>query len=139
MGYTYKIGFSDPWVAISQIRRMMEKRYTTHFVVIFAVLVIVLAACRSNLQDQIIGQWRLGGENQETGLIFSFKEDDRVTIWFEDVPIKGIYSWLDEQTIQIAFADPERNAEIVGKVQIEGDQLTITNEQGDKDTLTRVE
>ena len=105
---------------------------------VFVLLIITLMACRSNLQEQILGQWKLGDENQDGGLIYSFKKDGQFTIWIEDIPVRGTYTWFDDQTIQVKLETNNANAEILGKVQIDGDQMKITNDQGDTDTLTRM-
>ena len=105
----------------------------------FALLMVLLTACGANLQDEIIGQWEIKNEAQGAVMIFSFKEDNDLTIWVGDIPIEGSYTWLDENTIQITMTAEDQSQEILGKVKIEGDQLIITNEKGETETLTRVE
>jgi hypothetical protein len=110
----------------------------TRLSALFVILLIILTACQSNLQEQILGQWKLGDENQNSALIFRFKEDGQITIWMEDIPIRGAYAWVDHQTIQITFEHNDMNGEILGKVEINGDRLKITNDQGETDTLVRM-
>ena len=107
---------------------------------VFAILIILLTACSSaNLQEKIIGQWEIRDETLGITMIFEFQEDENLIIWLEGIPISGSYTWLDDTTIQMILLITEESQNITGEVKIKGDQLTITNEQGEAETFTRVE
>jgi uncharacterized protein (TIGR03066 family) len=116
----------------------MNTKNSLRLVVVLAILVVLLAACSADLKKQIIGQWEMTGQNTDTVMTFSFKEDGSLTIWVGDVPLNGTYEWLDEDTIQMTLNRGDTDQEIVGNVQIEGDRLSISNENGEVDLLTRV-
>jgi hypothetical protein len=116
----------------------MNTKNSLRLVVVLAILVVLLAACSADLKKQIIGQWEMTGQNTDTVMTFSFKEDSSLTIWVGDVPLNGTYEWLDEDTIQMTLNRGDTDQEIVGNIQIEGDRLSISNENGEVDLLTRV-
>lgn len=116
----------------------MNAKKTASLLSVFAILLIVLTACAANLQEQIIGQWELSDENVGITLLFVFKEDGDLTIWLDDVPLEAAYTWLDAETIQIRMVVEGLSEAIVGKVQIDGDQLMITSDTGETDVLVRV-
>jgi hypothetical protein len=116
----------------------MNTKFSARWLGILAILMIFISACSANLQEAIIGQWEIYDEVQDVAMIFSFKEEGDLTIWLEDFPIEGTYTWLDDTTIQITMTVADQSQEILGKVKIEGDQLTITNEKGEVETLARV-
>jgi uncharacterized protein (TIGR03066 family) len=116
----------------------MNTKNSLRLVVVLAILVVLLAACSADLKKQIIGQWEMTGQNTDTVMTFSFKEDGSLTIWVGDVPLNGTYEWLDEDTIQMTLNRGDTDQEIVGNIQIEGDRLSISNENGEVDLLTRV-
>jgi uncharacterized protein (TIGR03066 family) len=116
----------------------MNTKNSLRLVVVLAILVVLLAACSADLKKQIVGQWEMTGQNTDTVMTFSFKEDGSLTIWVGDVPLNGTYEWLDEDTIQMTLNRGDTDQEIVGNVQIEGDRLSISNENGEVDLLTRV-
>ena len=117
----------------------MRSKLSTCLLSIFVLLLIFLAACsrNANLQEKIIGNWQIQAESSDITVIFSFNEDGTLRIWFDDVPIEGTYTWVDDGTIQMTLT--EQNQDITGEVKIQGDQMTITNENGDIETLLRVE
>jgi phosphoribosylformimino-5-aminoimidazole carboxamide ribonucleotide (ProFAR) isomerase len=117
----------------------MRSKHLYRLLSVFTVLVILIISCRSgaSLQDRIVGNWQIQSETSDIAVIFSFKEDGTLRIWFDDVPIDGTYSWIDEGTIQMIMT--EQNQVVTGKVIIQGDQMTITNEKGEIETLLRVE
>jgi uncharacterized protein (TIGR03066 family) len=116
----------------------MNTKNSLRLVVVLAILVVLLAACSADLKKQIVGQWEMTGQNTDTVMTFSFKEDGSLTIWVGDVPLNGTYEWLDEDTIQMTLNRGDTDQEIVGNIQIEGDRLSISNENGEVDLLTRV-
>lgn len=120
-------------------RRNMRPKYLYRLLSVFTVLVILLISCGSgaSLQERIVGNWQIQGETSDIVVIFNFKEDGTLRIWFDDVPIDGTYSWIDDGTIQMIMT--EQNQVVTGKVKIQGDQMAITNEKGEIETLLRVE
>lgn len=116
----------------------MNQKHSFRLILTFAALLVLLAACSASLEEQIIGQWKMAGADPATTMTFSFKEGGSLTIWAGDVPIDGTYQWLDEDTIQLTLDRGETKQEIVGDISIEGDQLMISNQNGEVDTLTRV-
>jgi uncharacterized protein (TIGR03066 family) len=120
-------------------RRIMRSKSSTRLLSIFVLLLIFLAACSrsANLPERIIGNWQIQAESSDISVIFNFSEDGTLRIWFDDVPIEGTYTWVDDVTIQMTLT--EQNQEITGEVDIQGDQMTITNENGEIETLLRVE
>lgn len=116
----------------------MNKKIPVRFWCILVILAIALTACRTSLQEQIIGQWELESETLGITLVFSFKEEGILTVWIEDIPLDGSYTWLDEDTIQITLTNEDLSEDIIGKVQIEDDRLMIYSETGETDVLTRV-
>ena len=71
-------------------------------------------------------------------MVFDFKEEGKVVVSIAGVQIDGTYTWLDGDVIKITMALNGQSEEILGPVQIEGDQLMITNDRGETETLTRV-
>jgi outer membrane biogenesis lipoprotein LolB len=124
----------------------MNTKTTARLLSVFAILIILLTACSGSLKDQIVGQWQIKpdpqaeaqSETQDAVMIFSFEEDGAFTIWMDDIPLEGTYTWLDDETIQMTILVADQTQEVVGKVEIEGEQLTITDENGQADILTRV-
>lgn len=118
----------------------MNIKLSARLLGVFAILIILLTACSSaNLQEEIIGQWEIRDETLGITMVFKFQEDENLIIWLEGVPISGSYTWLDDTTIQMTMMITEESQDITGEVEIQGDQLTITNEQGEAETLTRME
>jgi hypothetical protein len=125
----------------------MKTKNIARLLSVFAILIILLTACGStNLQENIIGQWQIEpdlqaesqADNQDTVTIFSFKEDGGFTLWVNDIPLEGAYTWLDDETIQMNILMDDQIQDVVGKVEIEGDQMTITDVNGESDRLMRV-
>lgn len=106
----------------------------------FTVLMLLLTACGggSNLQEQIIGQWEIVNEDLGLSMVFDFKEEGQVVVSIAGAQINGTYAWLDGDVIKITMALNGQSEEILGPVQIKGDQLMITNDRGETETLTRV-
>jgi hypothetical protein len=73
------------------LKSSKNKKIALRFIVISAVLLVFLATCSASLQEQIIGQWKIEGQDLNTAMIFSFKEDGSLTIWVEDLPLEGTY------------------------------------------------
>ena len=119
----------------------MNTKLSARLLSILAILMLILTACGggTNIQEEIIGQWEIRDETLGVAMIFSFKEDGALTIWMDDMPIDGTYTWMDDTTVQMTMTMGEQRQDITGKVKIDGDQLTITNELGETETLTRVE
>lgn len=118
----------------------MNPKISLRTLLVFGLLFAAIMACSApDLQDQIIGQWKIVAQNPNASVIFSFKEDGSLKIWIEDVPLSGFYEWMDENTIQMTIIHEDAPQEIIGDVQINGDRMTITNETGEVDVLTRVE
>jgi hypothetical protein len=116
----------------------MSTKASVRLLSVLAVLVLILAACGPSLQEQIIGQWELYDQSLGVSLVFSFKEDGALTIWIEDMPLEGTYTWIDEENIKITMTQEGMSEDIVGKVEINDDLLMITGETGETDILTRV-
>ena len=116
----------------------MKKTFAVRFWAIYTVLIILLAACSPNIQEQIIGQWKVEREVEGTAMVLSFKEDGSLTIWIDDVPIDGVYTWLDDNTLQMTITNAEASQDIISQVQIDGDQMIMTSEMDEIDVLTRV-
>jgi len=117
----------------------MRNSFSARFLVICTVLILVLAACNPNIQEQIIGEWKVEREVQNTVMVLSFKEDGSLTIWLDDVPIEGSYTWLDEDTLQMTMTMANASQDIISEVKIDGDQMIMSSEEGEIDVLTRVE
>jgi hypothetical protein len=119
----------------------MNLKHSTRLLNTFAVLVILFLVygCSANLQEEIIGNWETGNESSDVTIIYSFKEDGILRIWLDDVPIDGSFSWVDDVTIQMHIEKAGQSQEIIGEVNLKGDQLTITNDEGETETLTRLE
>ena len=117
----------------------MRSKHQYRLLSVFTVFVISIISCVSgaSLQDRIVGNWQIQAESSDIAVIFSFKEDGTLRIWYDDVPIEGTYSWIDDGTIQMIVT--EQNQVVTGKVIIQGDQMTITNENGEIETFLRVE
>ena len=117
----------------------MRSKLSTCLLSIFILLLIFLTACGRSaiLQEKIIGNWQIQAESSDIAVIFNFNEDGTLRIWFDDVPIEGTYTWVENSTIQMTLTD--QNQDITGEVKIQGDQMTITNENGEIETLLRVE
>lgn len=117
----------------------MNTRLSVRVISLFAILMILLTACGStHLQEEIIGKWDIRDETMGVTMIFDFQEDGTLIIWLEGVPINGSYTWLDDTTVQMTMTITEESQEITGEAKIRGDKLTITTDQGESETLTRV-
>lgn len=118
----------------------MNLKLTVKLIGIFLLLLFVLAACGgSSIQEQIIGQWKIANEELGLSMVFNFLEDGFVVITIADLEINGTYEWLGDDVIKITMEQNDQSNEILGPVQIEGDQLMISNDRGDTETFTRVE
>ena len=116
----------------------MNFKRTVKLFGIFMLLLFVLTACGSNLQEQILGQWEITNDELGLTMVFNFLEDGFVIITLADLEINGTYEWLDDDVIRITMTRNGQSEEILGPVQIEGDQLMITNDRGKTEVLTRV-
>jgi uncharacterized protein (TIGR03066 family) len=117
----------------------MNTKLSWRVIGIFTILMISLTACGSaNLQEEIIGKWEIRDETMGVTMVFDFQEDGALIIWLEGVPISGSYTWLDDTTVQMTMMITEQSQDITGEAKIRGDQLTITTDQGESETLTRV-
>ena len=120
-------------------RRIMRSKHQYRLLSVFTVFVISIISCGigASPQDRIVGNWQIQAESSDITVIFSFKEDGTLRIWYDDVPIEGTYSWIDDGTIEMIVT--EQNQVVTGKVIIQGDQMTITNENGEIETLLRAD
>jgi hypothetical protein len=116
----------------------MRTKLSARLLGVFFILIILLTACGTNLQEEIIGRWGIREDTLEVLMMFSFEKDGVLNVLMEDIPVSGNYVWLDDTTIQMTLKLGEQSEEITGKVQIEGDQMTITNEKGEAEIFTRL-
>ena len=118
----------------------MNSKLSIKIFSVFILLMVLLTACggSSDLQEQIIGQWEIQNEDLGLSMVFDFHKDGTVSIALADMALDGTYTWLDGDVIKITMTLNGQSEEILGPVQIEGDQLMITNDRGETEILTRV-
>ena len=105
---------------------------------VLALLTILLVACGPNNQEAILGEWNVESSNTQEVVLMDFQAEGHMIIWYGKLPIEGSYTWVDSNTIQITMTNADQTQEIVADVNIRGDRMTLTNEDGDVDTLVRV-
>jgi hypothetical protein len=111
---------------------MKSKLFTSSVLVLILSL---LTSCLSNLQGAIIGNWK--DINEENSYIQFFK-DGTVSATGRGMSLGGSYKFLEPQTIKVelggmgALAGP-----VIYKVSIEGNQLSLTNPNGQTEFFER--
>lgn len=106
---------------------------------IFILLALIMTACGNfGVQRQIIGQWEIKNVELDLSMVFDFQEDGNLMVSVADLQMEGTYTWLPGDVIKITMIQNGQSNEILGPVQIKGDQLMITNDRGETETLTRV-
>ena len=104
-----------------------------------ALILLMAAACSgTGLEKQILGQWQNANTDQGSDLRYSFREDGTVLVWTDEIVVGGTYLWLDDDTIQLTITGGDASQEIVGDVQIEGDRMMISSQDGEVQILARI-
>ena len=119
----------------------MNSKHTLKLLAILAMLLLVLSACSgaADIQEQILGKWKITNEALEITMVLNFLEDGFVIVTIADLEVTGTYEWLEGDVIKITMTKDGYSEEILGPVQIEGDQLMITNDRGEVEVFTRVQ
>ena len=97
---------------------------------LFAALSLGLAACGGG-GDSLVGTWTDGD-----GMNFEFKADGSMTISYLGEEFKADYTAKDGK-LSIAGADDTGFPEEIG-YRVDGDKVTMTSPDGEKQELTRV-
>ena len=119
----------------------MNSKHTLKLLAILAMLLLVLSACggAADIQEQILGKWEITNEALEITMVLNFLDDGFVIVTIADLEVTGTYEWLEGDVIKITMTKDGYSEEILGPVQIEGDQLMITNDRGEVEVFTRVQ
>ncbi len=117
----------------------MNSKLSFKLLGIFMLFLFIMTSCGNfGIQRQIIGQWEIKNEELDLSMVFEFQEDGNLIVSVADLQMEGTYTWLPGDVIKITMAQNGQSNEILGPVQIKGDQLMITNDRGETETLTRV-
>lgn len=119
----------------------MNSKVSFRVLCVLALVAILAVACggKPNLKEQIIGKWQ--GDFEGTAATIEFTADGKMilsaTISDQTISIEGVYSFVDDDTIEISIPDMG-NEKNQGDIKIDGDTLTLTDPNGgDSSTLTR--
>jgi hypothetical protein len=122
-----------------------QRLYGTVLLAIF-----VIGCGGSSPKDLIVGKW--SGKQGPMEATFDFAKDGKLTVDVklpkeiaemmkkDTLQMEGSYKVIDDKTLEVTLKDPQSGKEKTekGPFKVTADKLTLTNELGKEEVLTRV-
>jgi len=97
-------------------------------------------AAQGDAEKAIVGKWQATKKagDKEIKLALEFTKEGKLTMSSDIFALSGTYRFLDAETLEVTFKVGEKDMTQKSRVKVAGDELTVTNPDGEVTRLTRV-